>query len=80
MLEIEIVNNINTYLECKGIHFSNELRMGVGIPDISLNIGEMCIRDSRMDGAGQRQFRNREKRTDRRGNGKKGPFLYRSSG
>jgi hypothetical protein len=39
MLEIEIVNNINTYLECKGIHFSNELRMGVGIPDISLNIG-----------------------------------------
>lgn len=39
MLEVEIVNNINTYLECKGIRFSNELRMGVGIPDISLNIG-----------------------------------------
>lgn len=39
MLEVEIVNNINAYLECKGIRFSNELRMGVGIPDISLNIG-----------------------------------------
>ncbi len=39
MLEVEIVDNINSYLECKGIRFSNELRMGVGIPDISLNIG-----------------------------------------
>lgn len=39
MLEIELVNNINNYLEDKGIKFSNELRMGIGIPDISLNIG-----------------------------------------
>lgn len=39
MLESEIVNNINSYLGNKGILFSNELRMGIGIPDISLNIG-----------------------------------------
>lgn len=39
MLEIEIVNNINNYLNNNGIRFSNELRMGIGIPDISFNIG-----------------------------------------
>ncbi len=39
MLEIEIVNNINNYLNDNGIRFSNELRMGIGIPDISFNIG-----------------------------------------
>lgn len=39
MLEIDIVNNINNYLESNGVRYSNELRMGIGIPDISLNIG-----------------------------------------
>lgn len=34
-----MVKDINKYLELKGIRFSNELRMGIGIPDISLNIG-----------------------------------------
>lgn len=39
MLELEIVQGINNYLESKGVKFSNELRMGIGIPDISFNIG-----------------------------------------
>ncbi len=39
MLEIDIVNKINSYLERNGVRYSNELRMGVGITDISLNIG-----------------------------------------
>jgi hypothetical protein len=39
MLEIQIVNNINQYLKNNGIPFSNETRMGIGIPDISCNIG-----------------------------------------
>lgn len=39
MLEVDLVNNINHYLEMKGIRFSNELRMGIGIPDITLNLG-----------------------------------------
>lgn len=39
MLEIHLVNNINKYLEMKGIRYSNELRMGIGIPDITLNFG-----------------------------------------
>ena len=39
MLEIDIVNRINSYLECNGVRYSNELRMGIGIPDISLSIG-----------------------------------------
>lgn len=39
MLEIELVNSINSYLEGKGVRYSNELRMGIGIPDISFNIG-----------------------------------------
>ena len=30
---------INNYLTHKGIRFSNESRMGIGIPDVSLNIG-----------------------------------------
>jgi hypothetical protein len=42
MLEVDIVNSINSYLECNGIRYSNELRMGIGIPDISLNIGANC--------------------------------------
>lgn len=39
MLEIDIVNTINGYLANKGVRFSNELRMGIGIPDITLNLG-----------------------------------------
>lgn len=42
MLEIEVVNSINSYLEGKGIRYSTELRMGIGIPDISFNIGANC--------------------------------------
>ena len=39
MLEIDIVNSINNYLVQKGVRYSNESRMGIGIPDVSLNIG-----------------------------------------
>lgn len=39
MLEVDLVNNINHYLEMKGIRYSNEIRMGIGIPDITLNFG-----------------------------------------
>jgi len=39
MLEADLVNNINHYLEMKGIRYSNELRMGIGISDITLNFG-----------------------------------------
>jgi len=39
MLETDIVQKINNYLTYKGVRFSNESRMGIGIPDISLNIG-----------------------------------------
>lgn len=39
MKEIDLVNNINAYLHKYGIRYANEVRMGVGIPDISLNIG-----------------------------------------
>lgn len=39
MLEADLVNIINNYLDNKGVSYSNELRMGIGIPDIALNIG-----------------------------------------
>lgn len=39
MLEADLVNDINYYLTQKGILYSNELRMGIGIPDITMNIG-----------------------------------------
>jgi len=39
MLETDIVQKINNYLTYKGVRFSNESHMGIGIPDISLNIG-----------------------------------------
>ncbi|QHQ61479.1 hypothetical protein Ana3638_12405 [Anaerocolumna sedimenticola] len=39
MLDVDLVNNINHYLEMKGIRYSNELRMGIGIPDITINFG-----------------------------------------
>lgn len=39
MLEAEVVNSINNYLLSHGICYANEIRMGIGIPDISFNIG-----------------------------------------
>lgn len=39
MLEAEIVNFMNQYLYCHGICYANEIRMGIGIPDISFNLG-----------------------------------------
>ena len=39
MLENELVHNINSYLEHRGVRFLNESRMGIGIPDVSFNIG-----------------------------------------
>lgn len=34
-----MVNNINKYLLKSGVYYANEIRMGIGIPDISLNLG-----------------------------------------
>lgn len=39
MLEKEVVNQLNNYLIKHGIRYSNEIRMGIGIPDVSLNMG-----------------------------------------
>ncbi|MCG8485169.1 MAG: hypothetical protein MJA31_17790 [Clostridia bacterium] len=39
MLEVEIVQGMNSYLNGYGIRYSNEVRMGIGIPDITFNIG-----------------------------------------
>jgi hypothetical protein len=39
MLEAEIVNSMNDYLQRHGICYANEIRMGIGIPDISFNLG-----------------------------------------
>jgi|GEM_PF-1132195 len=39
VLEADLVNDINYYLKQKGILYSNELRMGIGIPDITMNFG-----------------------------------------
>lgn len=39
MLEAEVVNSMNNYLRNHGICYANEIRMGIGIPDISFNIG-----------------------------------------
>jgi hypothetical protein len=39
MLEAEIVHSMNKYLDCHGICYANEIRMGIGIPDISFNLG-----------------------------------------
>ena len=39
MLEAEIVNSMNDYLRSHGICYANEIRMGIGIPDISFNMG-----------------------------------------
>ena len=36
---MELVKNINSYLTHKGVRFTNESRMGIGIPDVSFNIG-----------------------------------------
>lgn len=39
MLEAEVVNTMNDYLYSHGICYANEIRMGIGIPDISFNLG-----------------------------------------
>lgn len=39
MLEAEVVNSMNGYLYSHGICYANEIRMGIGIPDISFNLG-----------------------------------------
>lgn len=39
MLEAEVVNSMNDYLRSHGICYANEIRMGIGIPDISFNLG-----------------------------------------
>lgn len=39
MLEAEVVNSMNDYLCNHGICYANEIRMGIGIPDISFNLG-----------------------------------------
>lgn len=39
MLESEIVSSMNSYLLNNGICYANEIRMGIGIPDISFNLG-----------------------------------------
>lgn len=38
MLEAEVVNSMNDYLRSHGICYANEIRMGIGIPDISFNL------------------------------------------
>lgn len=39
MLEAEVVDSMNGYLCSHGICYANEIRMGIGIPDISFNLG-----------------------------------------
>ncbi|MFW6030379.1 MAG: hypothetical protein ACOCRO_09015 [Halanaerobiales bacterium] len=39
MLEAEMVQGMNNYFNRYGIKYSNEVRMGIGIPDITFNIG-----------------------------------------
>ena len=39
MLEAEVVNSMNCYLRNHGVCYANEIRMGIGIPDLSFNIG-----------------------------------------
>jgi hypothetical protein len=39
VLEVEIVNKMNNYLDRYGIKYSNEIRMGIGIPDLTFNLG-----------------------------------------
>ena len=39
MLESELVNDITSYLDKYKIRYSKEIHMGIGIPDVSINIG-----------------------------------------
>ncbi len=39
MLEAEVVNSMNGYLLSHGVFYANEIRMGIGIPDILFNLG-----------------------------------------
>lgn len=46
MLENEVVNEITKYLIKKNIRYKTEVRMGIGVPDIAINIGarkNLCI-------------------------------------
>ena len=46
MLETEVVNRITEYLIKKNIRHKKEVRMGIGVPDITLNIGgrkNLCL-------------------------------------
>jgi len=39
VLEADLVKNINCYLRQNGVLYANESRMGIGIPDITVNFG-----------------------------------------
>lgn len=39
MLESQLVNDITSYLDKYKIRYSKEIHMGIGIPDVSINIG-----------------------------------------
>ncbi len=39
MLELELVDKITNYLDKYKIRYTKEVRMGIGVPDISINIG-----------------------------------------
>lgn len=39
MLEAEIVSSMNDYLRRHGVCYANEIRMGIGISDMSFNMG-----------------------------------------
>lgn len=39
MLESELVDNITDYLNKYGIRYTKEIHMGIGVPDVSINIG-----------------------------------------
>lgn len=42
MKEIELVNKINFFLKEKNVLFENEIRMGIGIPDVIFSLGLNC--------------------------------------
>ena len=39
MLESELVEQIENYLNKYQIRYAKEVRMGIGVPDVSINIG-----------------------------------------
>lgn len=76
MLEAEIVNSMNAYLQRHGICYANEIRMGIGIPDISFNLGGnrriKCVDDYYLFSVWD--FVNTEKKTTLREIGNKFSF------